>query len=153
MSAQRRYRHPQALDKPVRPADAKLKLVLQGFMVSGKNQQKVEYSTTKTGKVRRTLYPNDRFKDWRTDMAYQIIGQKPHAFAPMKGRLGVAIQYWPGDRVIRDNPGMLDALYHLFKYCNLIEDDKQFKRVYFNESPTIYDTGMRMEIEIEPISG
>ena len=88
---------------------------------------------TRTGRH----YAKPRFANWREHAAYEILQQKAtwptkqKMMLPLLGDLVVTISYREIVKVpangTRDLPGMQDALWHLFTYCGLIENDGQIK--------------------------
>lgn len=84
---------------------------LQGQMPSGKNRIKITFVR---GRMMR--YPEARFKTWRLK-AYQEIQGYRHSHPMLTTPAKVTVQYWPGDRIRRDVPGMIDALCHLLEWC------------------------------------
>ncbi len=107
--------------------DAMLKLILTDQIPSGKNAQAV----TRTGRH----YARPRFASWRSIAAHEVLVQKTkltvaqHLRLPLFGDLTATISYRAFDNVLRDLPGMQDALWHLLTHCNIIENDGQIKGV------------------------
>ena len=94
--------------------------VLRGQMPSGKNSVK----TTRTGQ----RYPNDRFVAWRDASLQELHGQVTRyrqevASLPLSAPIKLYCEYVPGDRRVRDVPGILDALCHLIVRAGLLVDD------------------------------
>lgn len=86
----------------------------------GKNQIGI---STRHGKV--TRFPNQRFVLWRKQAALEVLAQVKAKDKPLTGPLNMRVSYCPHDERRRDLSGMLDALFHLFEYTGLIEDDAQ----------------------------
>ena len=107
---------------------AKLSLILEGKMVSGKNAIVV----TRGG----LHFPKPAFKKWRAEMTRQVLEQKPKAVM-FTGPVHSYIEYTPGDLYRRDCTGIMDALWHLAgpKWGAIVEDDSQFKAVVWKEMP------------------
>lgn len=111
---------------------------LLGQIPSGKNAIKI----TRAGH----RYPSKRFSKWRELVRFMV----PEVPQPLdkQHELSITIIYYAGNLIRRDVPGMIDALFHLFEYCGLVEDDARFKNV------TWVDGGLdrarpRCEIQIQ----
>lgn len=94
-----------------------LELHLKGQCTSGKNAVIV----TRTGH----RFPSKRFIDWRRDAMEQI---KPQLDAldidmPLDHPVSVDIEYTAKDRIKRDVPGIIDALWHLLEKGGVVKDD------------------------------
>ena len=107
-----------------------LEFQLFGQMPSGKNQVKI----TRTGH----RYPDKRFVAWRKDALLQL--QKPceqyrqeGVYLPLGSTISLKCIYTPGDRRVRDVPGILDALCHLLMQANIVEDDGLIRNVEWIE--------------------
>ncbi len=106
-----------------------MKIVLTDQIPSGKNSMGI----ARTGRH----YAKPRFASWRSIAAHEIMKQKvklpltQHMKLPMIGDLTVMISYRAFDNVVRDLPGMQDALWHLLTHCGVIENDGQIKGVYW----------------------
>src|SRR6185436_19851969 len=93
-------------------------------MPSGKNRIKETFVRGK--KIR---YPDARFKAWRATASVEIMQQKrtwsqqQKMALPLRNDIYVTISYRALDKRRRDIPGMLDALWHLLEYAEIIEDD------------------------------
>jgi len=105
---------------------------LSGALPSGKNQVGID---TRGGRVRR--FPNKRFERWRQEAAITLLTQVRVDEKPLRGPLVARIMYNPGDRITRDLPGMMDALWHLAEYCGLVENDGQIRECYWTEGQRI----------------
>lgn len=113
------------------PAPAPLSFTLLGQITSGKNSIK----TTRTGR----RYPTKRFVVWRDEAETQL---RKHLLAlvfrwaiilPKPMRVKLVVQYYPGDLIRRDVPGMLDAICHVLEIAGIVEDDAQIKAVDWQE--------------------
>jgi hypothetical protein len=88
-----------------------LQILLTGQLPSGKNQVRTAFVH---GRVMK--FPNPRFKAWRKS-AFQQLQDQRRSFPIVRGQARVEVLYWPGDRLRRDVPGMMDALCHLLEHC------------------------------------
>lgn len=87
-----------------------------GQMTSGKNSVVV----TRSG----MRFPSKRFKAWRDDVLPQLEIQRGQcAWFPLQTPITLECEYTPGDRRVRDVPGMLDALLHVIVKAGLLTDD------------------------------
>lgn len=99
---------------------------LYGQLPSGKNAVIV----TRTGH----RFPAKRFKLWREDALIQLRTQMCGQCFPLREQVALNCLYTPGDKRIRDVPGMLDALCHLIVKAGLLMDDGQVRRVTWIEN-------------------
>ena len=91
---------------------------LKGQMPSGKNQQQLLF---RGGRV--IKYPNKRFKTWRDEAGYQLIQQGVKPAKPIDKPVALYCTYCPQDRRVRDVSGMVDALFHLLVWGQIMKDD------------------------------
>jgi len=94
-----------------------LKLTIMGQIPSGKNAMAINSTTGRH-------YARSRFSAWKKDAWYQIIQQKRLEFTIP---CSVHVNYWPGDRRIRDVPGMMDALCHILETSQIVSNDSLFQ--------------------------
>ena len=90
-------------------------LALVGQMISGKNRVLVR----RDGKH----IPKKQFINWRTDMHFQILEQRPALPPAIVQPVALLCEYWPGDERTRDADGQLSALFHLLVYAKVLKDD------------------------------
>ncbi len=109
---------------------------LLGQCTSGKNSVIV----TRTGK----RFPSQRFTLWRNDMMGQILPQIEHykkmVQLPLCGPVSVSVLYKSKDRLRRDAPGIIDALWHLLEKSGVITDDTHLAG--FENSLQYYNAGI-----------
>jgi hypothetical protein len=100
---------------------------LEGQLPSGKNAQGMRYEKAKTVWDRPSMWkhPKTRFVRWRADAEKQMQLQlgRWKSLLPLNVPLMMYVWYWPGDRLIRDRSGMLDALFHLLERTGVIVND------------------------------
>lgn len=89
---------------------------LTGQCPSGKNAQMIDPRSWRK-------YPNKRFVEWRNQSVKQMLDQKVPKLL-INEPCSIAIHYWPGDKRTRDVPGIIDALWHLLEYYEVVENDK-----------------------------
>ena len=92
-------------------------IALTGQLPSGKNQVQQLW---RNGKVHR--YPNATFKAWREQAAREILMQARPAL-PLSAPIKLTCEYWPGDRIVRDVSGQLDAIFSLLVYARILTND------------------------------
>jgi Holliday junction resolvase RusA-like endonuclease len=112
-----------------------------GKCKSGKNAVQI----TRQGR----RYPNESFVKWRHHYGAQLgrqWGLKP----PITEELKAVIRYTPGDRIRRDAPGIIDALFHLFEHFNIVADDAQFKAIDYAQQ-ALNKTAPNVSVRIEPL--
>jgi hypothetical protein len=106
----------------------RLVIRLSGQARGGKNA----IGVTKSGKH----YAKPAFKAWRAEMAAQIRQQLPQSFVCITAPVNIRVSYTSGDRKRRDQTGILDAIFHLLEYCQVIHDDSL---LWVSESSRAYD--------------
>lgn len=119
-----------------------ISFTLTASLPSGKNQVGID---TRNGRIRR--FPNKRFTDWRRQAAKEVLTQVAAKEKPLIGPLHALIAYTPGDHRLRDVPGMMDALWHLFAYCGLLEDDGQIVMADWRTLPPSPAPRMRISLQ------
>ncbi len=92
---------------------------------------------------RKVKTPNKRFVDWRKQAAQEWALQirkwsaQDRKQLPLRGRLGAIVAYSERMPVpaggVRDVPGMMDALWHLLGYCEIVKNDGQIRIVQWTE--------------------
>ena len=120
-----------------------VEITLHDQIPSGKNQVKKVYTNGRC-----LMIPNKRFEIWRGEAGYEVMIQKqkwPRSVRdrlPLEHPMVAQIDYHPLDRRLRDLPGMLDALWHLLVWSQVIKDDGllqgvQWKYPWREEGPCI----------------
>lgn len=97
--------------------DFEFQLKISGQCPSGKNAVIV----TRAGH----RFPSARFVEWRQQAMNEVFLQlkKLKVELPIKNAVDVYIEYTPKDRIRRDAPGIIDALWHLIEKVGVISDD------------------------------
>lgn len=90
---------------------------LVGQCTSGKNAVIV----TRSGH----RFPAKRFTEWRADMMEQLAPQLVNSPVdlPLGFPVDVEVWYTAKDRVRRDAPGIIDAIWHLLEKSGVVSDD------------------------------
>jgi len=92
-----------------------LKLEISGQIIGGKNN----YIVTRKGKH----VPQKRWALWRDRKVQDVRWQLPPKWTPISTRCDVHLFYWAGDRRKRDQPAIIDSLWHVLGKAGVVEDD------------------------------
>ena len=94
-----------------------LEFTLTGQCTSGKNAVIV----TRSGH----RFPAKRFVEWRADMMEQLLPQllASPVKLPLTFPVSVDVSYTAKDRLRRDAPGIIDAIWHLLEKAGVVSDD------------------------------
>lgn len=137
------------------------RLNLSGQLPSGKNRQGLRYQKGEVGVPSRDLrygrgrsitigqmpqllrkkgivrYPRARFSDWPTAAEEEIFLQTRswRLHMPLCEPMILTVRYWPGDRIVRDVAGMLDALGHLLEHAGVLKDDGLIRGLVWHPMP------------------
>jgi Holliday junction resolvase RusA-like endonuclease len=99
-----------------------------GNMPSGKNRIIV----TRTG--HRFPDPKSRFPKWRDEALKQLASQMPDdEWFPATSKCRLVVDYVPGDRIVRDVPGLLDALCHVLERAGIVKNDGLIRDCQWHE--------------------
>lgn len=101
-------------------------LGISGQVPSGKNQINL---AVRGGRI--VKYPNDRFVAWRTSFEIQARGQTKARGIAEKVTANILVRQ--GDKIRRDVPGQLDAIWHALHRCGILVDDYWIRSVTFDE--------------------
>jgi hypothetical protein len=63
----------------------------------------------------------------------------------------LAVRYWPGDRIVRDIAGMLDALGHLLEHAGVLQHDGLIRGLVWHEMP-LDRVSPRVELCLTPLA-
>lgn len=115
-----------------RSASAGLRLVICGQIRGGKNGVK----TTRKGK----RYPDKKWAAWRDDAVRGIRAQLPNGFTAFDQPVNVRLEYVAGDKRRRDNPAIVDSIWHCLEKAGVVSDDTllwpaESSRSYDKDSP------------------
>lgn len=119
--------------KVLRPKTV-LRLTLAGQVRGGKNNIRI----TKTGH----RYPNAKWAVWRDEAVDQIKRQLPADFKPFTGPCSVQFHYYAKDRIRRDAPAIIDAVWHVLEKAGVVTDDTHLwptvsSRDYDKQNPRV----------------
>lgn len=120
-----------------------MKLIIRGKIKGGKNSMCIN---PRTG----AHYPKKDWAVWRDGVVLQLKSQnieKKMISVPCI----VCIDYYPGDRIHRDVPAMLDSVWHCCERSGIILNDSLFEDVFFTRMQQDKENP-RAEIVIEPKS-
>jgi len=100
-------------------------------------------------------YPDKRFEEWRDAAAEDLLIARRSVPLPITVPVHLKAVYLPQDNRTRDLAGMLDALGHLFEYCNVLEDDALIVELSWSlAGPHVPDAAcLRLEFYQWPIKG
>ncbi len=94
---------------------AGLSLVILGPIKCGKNNVIV----TRTGH----RFPRKSFAVWRDDAVRQVKSQLKPDFKPISSPTRVRMDYWAADARRRDQPAVIDAIFHVLERAGVVTDD------------------------------
>ena len=97
-----------------------IRFSITGQLKSGKNNMGI----TRSGKH----YPRPEWARWRDDVVDQLRAQDKRRQA-IDAPCSIVVSYTAGDRIRRDVPGILDAMFHCFERADIIADDRWFVNV------------------------
>lgn len=127
-------------------------IVLQAQIPSGKNQVRTLYAVEKDGRKVPRKIPDARFVFWRELAGHEILEQRALWPAQFKKRLAqpvrLLISYHPLDNRVRDLPGMLDALFHLMVWTNILADDRWIRGVHWDYLNRTDGPCVKMRLEV-----
>jgi len=109
-----------------------LTLTLTDQLASGKSMKRLGVNKH-SHKI--MSYPDGRFLDWRKVASDELLLQRASWLPevkmalPLREDLVLRVSYRQLVNRVRDLSGMLDAMQHLFEYCELIENDGQIKGI------------------------
>jgi Holliday junction resolvase RusA-like endonuclease len=112
-----------------------------GQIPSGKNQVQLLW---RKGKVHR--YPNKTFTNWRAKASLELLEQKRPTM-PLSAPIALTCNYWPGNRIIRDVSGQLDALFSLLVYANILKNDGLIWSVWWRRHAVCRFPKLVMDLE------
>ena len=121
-------------------------LSILGNCPSGKNQQVNGWD--ENGK--KVKAADKRFLAWRKAARSEIdMALRGRTDLPLRGRLRAKILYTPGDHILRDVPGLMDALWHLLEHSGVIQNDAQIRAIAsWEENPVSAPlAGVLVELE------
>ena len=81
-------------------------------MPSGKNQ--IKMSAPRAGFIMK--FPQESFEIWRA-ASYSQLDDQRGAWKKLLVPAQMTVQYYKGDLIKRDTPGIMDALCHLLEWC------------------------------------
>ena len=103
-------------------------LVITGQIRGGKNNMGV----SRTGHH----FPKKNWAKWRDEAVQQIQAQMPTGYPPFTEPVNVRLEYWAGDRRRRDQPAILDSIFHVMERAGVVADDTL---IWVTESSRGYD--------------
>lgn len=114
-----------------------LVIVISGQITGGKNNMIV----TRSGRH----FPKASWAKWRDDAVRSVKFQLPKSFKTITDPVNVRLTYVSGDNRRRDQPAILDAIWHVLEKAGVVSDDTL---LWVSESSRGYDkNNPRTEIE------
>lgn len=68
-------------------------------------------------------YPRAPFRRWRDRAVIQVRAQLPRGWEPISAPVSLRLDYVAGDRRKRDQPAIMDALFHVLEKAGFCTDD------------------------------
>jgi Holliday junction resolvase RusA-like endonuclease len=119
-----------------------LKIVILGQIRGGKNNMIV----TRSG----LHFPKPEWEKWRNEAVSAVKQQLPPGFVPFSEPATVRLTYIAGDRRRRDQPAIMDSIFHVLEKAGVVTDDAL---IWVSESSRGYDkTAPMAEIEFLQIA-
>lgn len=114
------------------PPSGPLIIIVTGQIMGGKNNMIV----TRTGKH----FPKASWAKWRDEKVAEVKRQLPAGFKTINEPVNVRLTYVAGDKRRRDQPAIIDSLFHVLEKAGVVEDDtliwvNQSTRFYCKERP------------------
>jgi Holliday junction resolvase RusA-like endonuclease len=91
------------------------RIVICGQIRGGKNNIII----TRTGR----RFPNPKWAAWRDAAVMEVQMQLPRGFAAFTQPVNVRLDYVAGDHRRRDNPAIVDAIWHCLEKAGVVSDD------------------------------
>ena len=92
-----------------------ISLILPGQVRGGKNNMIV----TRTG----MRFPKPEWAKWRDAMVAEVRSQLPAGWKPIDVPCVVKLAYIAGDKRRRDQPAIIDAVWHVLEKAGVVRDD------------------------------
>lgn len=102
--------------------------IIPGQVRGGKNNMIV----TRTG----LHFPKPEWAKWRDAMVAEVRAQLPAGWKPIDVPCAVKLTYVAGDRRRRDQPAIIDAVWHVLEKAGVVTDDTL---LWVSESTRGYD--------------
>ena len=91
-------------------------------------------------------FPRKSWAKWRDEAVNQVKSQLPINFETLTERVNVRLTYLAGDLRRRDQPAILDSIFHVLERSGVVQDDTL---IWVNESTRGFDReNPRAEITI-----
>lgn len=105
-----------------------LSIIIPGQVRGGKNNMIV----TRTG----LHFPKPEWAKWRNAMVAVVRSQLPTDWQPIDAPCLVKLTYIAGDKRRRDQPAIIDAIFHVLEKAGVVTDDTL---MWINDSTRGYD--------------
>lgn len=96
-------------------------------------------------------YPNKAWAIWRDRMVTDTqIWQTQKKWRCVRDSAKLHVDYWPGDKRVRDLPALMDSLFHIFEKAGIVENDRLIRHCVWTEHE-IDRKNPRVAIKIEEL--
>lgn len=94
-------------------------------------------------------YPKKNFKIFREKFITEIKKQLSNRtdFETIRNSVKLTLWYKPNDRRTRDATAVLDAIFHILEYCNVLENDSLVKKIDYQELSMDCDFNFYIKLE------
>jgi len=106
----------------------KINLLMIGQIRGGKNNMVV----TRSG----LHFPKKEWAKWRDEKVAEIKGQLPQDWEPISAPCNMNLFYVSGDKRRRDQPAIIDAIFHVLEKAGVVKDDTL---IWVSKSTRDYD--------------
>lgn len=105
-----------------------LTITLSGVVKGGKNNMVV----TRSG----LHFPKKSWAKWRDEKVAEVKAQLPNDWSPITVPTDIELEYIAGDRRRRDQPAIIDAIFHVLEKAGVASDDTH---LWISSSTRSYD--------------
>lgn len=113
---------------PKETGEALLIVTIKGQIRGGKNNMGVG----KDG----SHFAKPKWREWRDGAVRQVREQLPSAWQSIDVPCSMRLEYWAGDRKRRDQPAVIDAIFHVLEKVGVVKDDTL---LWITDSTRAYD--------------
>lgn len=110
------------------PCRSCLTIEISGQVSGGKNNMMV----TRLGRH----FPKKSWAKWRDAKVAEVRGQLPRSWKPISVPTKIELEYVSGDRRRRDQPAIIDAIFHVLEKAGVVADDTL---LWISKSSRSYD--------------
>lgn len=103
-------------------------ITISGQVMGGKNNMVV----TRSG----LHFPKKSWAKWRDEKVTEVQAQLPRGWEPISEPTEIHLEYIAGDRRRRDQPAIIDAIFHVLEKAGVVRDDTL---LWISKSSRAYD--------------